>query len=100
MIKMMWDNVLIKKLERKGNVIIADKQAGRPDRGEVVLVGPCGYYGYQSEVGVSTSVRKGDKVLFVKDRAMEVELTKGDTYYIVQERDVLGVLEEKEAKDA
>ncbi len=91
--KMLWDNVLIKKIERNVKILLPDKQARIPDKGEVVAVGKGGYYGYNDFV--PTTVKVGDKVMFVRDRALEVEVC-GETRYVVQERDILAVLDDKE----
>ena len=91
--RMLWDNVLVKPLEKKNKIIIADKQGSIPDRAEVIAVGPGDWYGYKEFV--PTKVKAKDKVFFFKDRAHEVEI-KDVKYYVVRERDVLGVLDEKE----
>jgi co-chaperonin GroES (HSP10) len=90
---MLFDNVLIKEIEKKSKVIMPDKQARIPNKGVVVAVGPKGIYGYPFDV--KTSVKKGNYIAFVKDRALEIEL-KGKTFYVVQERDILGVLDDAE----
>jgi chaperonin GroES len=92
--KMLSENVLVKEIERKSKIHIPDKQARIPNKGVVVAVGPGGYYGYNAMV--KTTVKKGDKVAFSRDKAMEIEL-KGVNYYGLQERDVLGILTDEEA---
>ena len=83
---MLYDNILIKDLEKKTKVVIADKHASIPYIGEVVAVGPGDAYGYPKEI--PTTVKVGDKIRFVRDRAYEVEI-EGKTLYVVRERDVL-----------
>lgn len=94
--KMLFDNVLIKELDKKTKVLMPDKQARIPNKGVVVSVGPGDLYGYPEKV--PTTVKPGDKVMFVRDRALEVTLA-GATLYIVKERDVTGVISDEEAKD-
>jgi len=94
--KMSWDHVLIKELESKTKMIMPDVQARVPNKGEVVAVGPGDYYGYYQFV--PTKVKAGEKVYFIRDRAIEVEL-KGEKYYVIKEREVLGVITDEEAKD-
>jgi len=90
---MLYDNVLIKPLKGKVDMVIPDSQARIPNRGEVVAVGPGDFYGYPNFV--PTGVKVGHKVCFSKDRAMEIEL-KGEKHYIVKERDVFGSLQNDE----
>lgn len=87
--------MLVKKFERKTKLVLPDKQARRPDRGVVVAVGPGTANGYPEFQ--ATTIKPKDKILFVRDRALEVELL-GESYYILQERDALGVLDEEETR--
>ena len=86
MITMLYDNILIKDLEKKTKVVIADKHASIPYVGEVVAVGPGDSYGYPKEI--ATTVKAGDKVRFLRDRAYEIDI-EGKTFYVVKERDCL-----------
>ena len=90
---MLYDNVLIKDLEKKTRVVIADKHASIPYIGEVVAVGPGDAYGYPSSYPGkdmrAMTVQPGDKVRFLRDRASELEID-GKTFYVVRERDVIG----------
>lgn len=88
--RMCFDNVLVKSLASKYKLIIDDKQARIPNKGEVIAVGSGDWYGYPEFV--PTSLKKGDKVYFSKDRAMKIEL-KNEEYYVVRFRDILGVLD-------
>ena len=85
MLKLLYDNVLIKDLEKKGKVIISDRQSAIPYVGEVIAVGPGDAYGYPKEM--PTTVKVGDKVRFLRDRAYSVEVDS-KMYYIVRERDI------------
>lgn len=93
--RMLFDNVLLKEVKSKSPVIMTDRTKGYPETGEVMSVGKGDWYGYNEFV--ATSVKKGDMVYFVKDRAMRVELKAG-IFYVVRERDILGVLEKNELK--
>jgi len=94
--RMLYDHVLIKPLEKKTVVLIPDKQASVPHKGEVVSVGPGDAYGYPEPI--QTTVKFMDKIYFSRDRAKEVTLG-GKTFYVVKERDCLGVITDEEAKD-
>lgn len=97
---MLWDNVLVRELEKKGKVILADRQGSIPNKAVVVAVGPGDYFGYPSVVTTENDVCRlavGDKVYFSRDRAMEVEL-KGERLFIIRARDILGILTADEAK--
>lgn len=90
---MLFDNILIKPLKAKHDLIIPDGQARIPNKGEVIKVGPGAWYGYPEFV--ATSLKVGDVVLFSKDRALRVEL-KDEEYFVAQEKDVLSVLDKDE----
>lgn len=91
--KMLYDSVLLKELHEKSSVIRPEKTKIYPDKAEVMAVGEGDAYGYPFLM--PTKVKKGDKVYFVRDRAYKVELKTGK-YYIVKERDILGILEKEE----
>ena len=94
--RLLYDSVLIREVRSKGQVIVPDKAQMRPEIGEVIGVGPGDGYGYAVPKFPMT-VKAGDKVWFIRDRAQKIELAKG-IFYVIRERDVLGILEEGEMK--
>jgi chaperonin GroES len=95
----LHDRVVVKRIEAEersaGGIIIPDTAKEKPQQGEVVAVGP----GSRDENGnlVPVDVRVGDRVLFGKWSGSEVKID-GVEYLIMKESDILGVLEEGEAK--
>ena len=93
-IKPLGDRVLVKRMEEdevvKGGIIIPDTAKEKPQRGEVIAVGP----GARDEDGkfIPMNVKKGDKVLFGKYAGSEVKMGDED-YLIMREDDILGVIE-------
>ena len=94
-IRPLADRVVIKRIEeeevKKGGIIIPDTAKEKPQKGEVIAVGP----GRLDEKGnrMPMEVKVGDKVLFSKYAGTEVKI--GDEEYLVmREDDILCVLEE------
>ncbi len=94
-LKPLADRVVIKRIEeeevKKGGIIIPDTAKEKPQKGEVVAVGP----GRLDEQGkrMPLEVKKGDKVLFSKYAGTEVKI--GDEEYLVmREDDILCIVEE------
>ena len=94
-IRPLADRVVIRRIEeeeaKKGGIIIPDTAKEKPQKGEVVAVGP----GRLDEKGnrMAMEVKVGDKVLFSKYAGTEVKI--GDEEYLVmREDDRLCVLEE------
>ncbi|MEO0198387.1 MAG: co-chaperone GroES [candidate division WOR-3 bacterium] len=88
------DRVVIKRIEeeevRKGGIIIPDTAKEKPQKGEVVAVGP----GRLDEKGnrIPMEVKVGDKVLFSKYAGTEVKI--GDEEFLVmREDDILCIIE-------
>ncbi|MGB7061698.1 MAG: co-chaperone GroES [Candidatus Zixiibacteriota bacterium] len=92
-VKPLADRVLIKPLEaeeeKKGGIIIPDTAKEKPQRGEVMEVGP----GRVTDEGkkVAMEVKKGDKVLYGKYSGTEVTVDDVD-YLIMRESDILAVI--------
>jgi chaperonin GroES len=92
-LKPLADRVIIKPLEAEqktsGGIIIPDNAKEKPQKGEVVAVGP----GKIADNGqkVTMELKKGDKVLYGKYSGNEVTVDKQD-YLIMRESDVLAVL--------
>ncbi len=94
-LKPLADRVVIKRIEeeevKKGGIIIPDTAKEKPQKGEVIAVGP----GRLDEQGkrMPMEVKVGDKVLFSKYAGTEVKM--GDEEYLVmREDDILCVIEE------
>ncbi|MDI6851231.1 MAG: co-chaperone GroES [bacterium] len=88
------DRVVIKRIEeeevKKGGIIIPDTAKEKPQKGEVIAVGP----GRLDEKGnrIPLEVKVGDKVLFSKYAGTEVKV--GDEEYLVmREDDILCIIE-------
>ena len=92
-IKPLSDRVVVKPApaEEKavGGIIIPDTAKEKPQKGEVVAVGP----GKASDAGeiIPMSVKKGDMVLYGKYSGTEVTVDN-EEYLIVRESDILAVI--------
>ena len=82
------DRVVVKPAEAetktKGGIIIPDTAKEKPQRGEVVAVGP-------GKEGNKMTVKKGDIVLYGKYAGQEFNY-KGVDYLIMREDDILIVV--------
>jgi len=90
----LGDRVLVKRSEEAdqksaGGIIIPDTAKEKPQRGEVIAVGP----GATKEDGKRTpmEVKKGDQILFGKYSGTEVKID-GVELLIMREDDILGIL--------
>ncbi len=94
-VRPLADRVLVKRIEeeevKKGGIIIPDTAKEKPQKGEVVAVGP----GRLDEKGqrIPMEVKVGDKVLFSKYAGNEVKIDD-EEYLIMREDEILAVLEE------
>jgi len=92
-IKPLEDRVILKPMEAEtktsGGIIIPDNAKEKPQKGEVIAVGP----GKVNDKGqkIAMSLKIGDKVLYGKYSGTEVAVD-GTDYLIVREGDVLAVL--------
>ncbi len=68
----------------KGGIIIPDTAKEKPQRGEVIAVGP-------GKDGNQLTVKTGDVVLYGKYAGQEMEYN-GDDYLIMREDDILTIL--------
>jgi chaperonin GroES len=92
------DRVVIRPLETSdttpGGIVLPDNAKEKPQRGEVVAIGP-GKRNYHADgMGWSTSepaVFAGDRVLYGRYSGVEVE-QDGETFVIMRETDVLAVI--------
>ncbi len=95
-IRPLFDKVIIKSLPAdevtKSGIVLPDTaERERPEKGEVVAVGP----GKQRDNGEITkpSVKVGDKVVFRKYSPDEIKVDNVD-YLVISESDIVGVLED------
>jgi chaperonin GroES len=94
-VKPLSDRVLVKPLAKdevtKSGIVIPDTvEKERPERGEVIAVGP----GKRLDSGelAPVSLKVGDQVMFRKYGPDEVEVD-GDKLLVLEERDIIAVLE-------
>jgi chaperonin GroES len=92
-VKPLADRVIVKALEAEqksaGGIIIPDNAKEKPQKGEVIAVGP----GKISDNGslVKPEVKKGDKILYGKYSGSEVTIDNKE-YLIMRESDILAVI--------
>ena len=92
-IKPLSDRVVVKPAPAdekvQGGIIIPDTAKEKPQKGEIIAVGP----GRVSDQGqtIPMSVKVGDTVLYGKYSGTEVTI-ENEEYLIVRESDVLAVL--------
>ena len=92
-IKPLSDRVVIKPAPAdekvQGGIIIPDTAKEKPQKGEIVAIGP----GKVTDAGqtIAPSVKVGDTVLYGKYSGTEVTID-GDEYLIVRESDILAVI--------
>jgi len=92
-VKPLEDRVIVKPLEAEdktaGGIIIPDNAKEKPQKGEVVAVGP----GKVSDSGakIAVKVKKGDKVLYGKYSGDEIKIESED-YLIIRESDILATI--------
>jgi len=92
-IKPLADRILIRAFEedevKKGGIIIPDTAKEKPQKGEVIAVGP----GRLTDTGerLPMEVKKGDQVLYGKYSGSEVSIDE-EKYIILRESDVLAIL--------
>jgi chaperonin GroES len=95
----LHDRVVVKRIDAEeksaGGIIIPDTAREKPSQGEIIAVGPGG----RDEAGklVPLDVQVGNRILFGKWSGTEVKID-GVEYLIMKESDIMGVLEETQAK--
>ncbi|MDQ5768136.1 MAG: co-chaperone GroES [Candidatus Thiothrix sulfatifontis] len=93
-IRPLHDRVVVRRMEEErktaSGIIIPDNATEKPDRGEVLAVGP-GKVGDDNE-RVALQVKVGDKVLFGKYAGTTVKID-GDEVLIMREEDLLAIIE-------
>ena len=92
-LKPLADRLVVKPLEqeeeKRGGIIIPDTAKEKPEKGEVIAIGP----GKLLENGqrAAQEVKKGDKIIFGKYAGNEVKVD-GQELMIIREEDVLAVI--------
>ena len=93
-VKPLGDRVLLKHVEEdeqvRDGIIIPDSAKEKPQEAEVIALGPGGKDGDGN--AVEFNVKVGDRVLTSKYGGTEVKID-GETYMLVREDDILGVIE-------
>jgi len=90
----LHDRVVLRRIEEDekttGGIIIPDTAAEKPQRGEVLAVGP----GARADDGerLALDVKAGDTVLFGKWSGTEVKID-GEEVLIMKESDIVGILQ-------
>lgn len=98
-VKPLQDRVLVKRVEVEektpGGIIIPDTAKEKPQKGEVVAVGP----GKTTESGktLELDVKPGDVVLFHKFAGTDMEIG-GEEHLLMREEDILAVVEQSGSK--
>ncbi len=88
------DRIVVRPLEqeeeKQGGIIIPDTAKEKPEKGEILAVGP----GKIQDNGqrIAPEVKKGDKVLFGKYAGTEIKVD-GKELMILREEDVMAVIE-------
>lgn len=93
-IRPLHDRVVVRRMEEErktaSGIIIPDNAAEKPDRGEILAVGP-GKAGDNGE-RMPLQVKTGDKVLFGKYAGTAVKVD-GEELLIMREEDLLAIIE-------
>ncbi len=93
-LKPLSDRLVVKPLEqeeeKKGGIIIPDTAKEKPEKGEVLALGP----GKLLENGqrAAMEVKKGDKIIFQKYGGHELKVD-GQELMILREEDVMAVVQ-------
>lgn len=89
------DRILLKRLESEdktaGGIVLPDTAKEKPQKGEVIAVGPGKLLDSGERVGMSLKV--GDRVLFGKYAGAEIKI-HGEEYSIMRESEILAKIEE------
>lgn len=87
-LKPINDRVVVKPAaadeKTKGGIIIPDTAKEKPQRGEIIAVGP-------GKDGIKMTVAIGDKVLYGKYAGQELNY-EGEDYLIMREDDILVIV--------
>jgi chaperonin GroES len=95
-LKPLGDRVIVRRFESQektaGGILLPDSAKNKPQRGEVLAVGP----GKMLKDGSRRrlQVKEGDKVLFTSWAGDEFRERQGNEILVMREEDILAVLEE------
>lgn len=91
MLKPLTDHLLVKPLKEEANsgIIVPESEKEKPERGEVVAVGPGRILDNGNRLPMSLKV--GDKILFRKYAPDEFKID-GEIHLILSESDVIGII--------
>jgi chaperonin GroES len=96
-IRPLYDRVVIKRVEEKGDTLrgglfIPDSAKEKPQEGEVMAIGK----GKRLEDGtlVALDVQVGDRILFGKYSGSDIAI-EGTEYMIMREDDILAILDQQ-----
>jgi chaperonin GroES len=92
-IRPLGDRIVVKVVKEEktaGGIVLPDTAQEKPQIGEVIAVGS----GRLLDNGerAKMEVAKGNKVLFAKYAGTEVKLD-GESYLLISEKDILGIVE-------
>jgi chaperonin GroES len=94
-IKPLADRLVVKPLEQdevtSGGIVLPETAKEKPQKGEVLAVGPGGRDDAGKHVAMEVSVK--DTVLFAKYAGTEIKLD-GDKVLILRESDILAIIED------
>ncbi|MDQ7820670.1 MAG: co-chaperone GroES [Armatimonadota bacterium] len=95
----LGDRVLVRPIEDEertsGGIVLPDTAKEKPQRGEVVAVGP-GEWDEEGEKRLPLDVKVGDHVLFAKYAGTEVKID-GVEHLILRHSDILAIVEREPA---
>ena len=93
-VKPLGDRLVVKPLEEEevtpSGIVIPETAKEKPQKGEVLAVGPGGRDDSGKRIPMDVSV--GDKVLFAKYGGTEIKLD-GDKLLILRESDILALID-------
>lgn len=93
-VKPLGDRLVVKPLEEEektpGGIVLPETAKEKPQRGEVLAVGPGGRDDSGNRIPMDVSV--GNKVLFAKYGGTEIKLD-GEKLLILRESDILALIE-------
>ncbi|MCO5177555.1 MAG: co-chaperone GroES [Thermomicrobiales bacterium] len=95
-LKPLGERVIVRPQSReevtKSGIVLPDTAKEKPQRGEVIAVGP-GRYDDEGEKRIPLDVKVGDKVLFAKYAGTEFKVDD-EELLILSEKDILAVISE------
>ncbi len=94
-IKPLADRLVVKPLEQEevtsGGIVLPETAKEKPQKGEVLAVGPGGRDDEGKHIAMEVSVK--DTVLFAKYAGTEIKMD-GEKVLILRESDILAIIEE------